>query len=222
MYEDDKEIALETCKSWLIEQDAAYLAKENIVVYWQHFNPETKRGEWAKLRLPEACRIIKSTRAGLGAMRFIKPDLVMLAAQEIERAFKQGCTSRGTVPPEYFNFNRAGHFNDFEMLTLCTLQELVGRGWNVEAVCLGKLIDAIFVTKGYVVPSRTLRWKLIRAVAEEAGVVVRDRLNRLTVTGVGRFVAVQIDGIDDSIKESFTLDELRSLIDDSIRRFNHK
>lgn len=221
VYEDDKEIALETCKSWLMEQDAAYLAKENIVVYWQHFNPETRRGDWVKLKLNETCRIIKSTRAGLGAMRFIKPELVMLAAQETERAYKQGCTSRGTVPPEYFNFERAGHFNDFEMLTLCMLQELVGRGWNVEAVCLGKLMSAIFVTKGYVVPSRTLRWRLIRAVAEEAGIVVRDRLNRLTVTGVGRFVAVQIDGIEDSIKESFTNEEFKSLIDNTIRRFKN-
>lgn len=218
-FEQDKEIALETCKQWLNEQEAAYLAKENVVVYWQHYNPESKRGEWVKLKLQEACRIIKATRAGFAAMRFIKPELLLLAAQETERAYKQGVKSRSTVPDEYFNLERAGHFNNFEMLTLCLLQELIGRGWNIEAVLLGKVMESLFLQKGFAKPNRTLRWKLLRAVAKEAGVLIRDRTDRLTVYGVGRFVCVQIEGIDDSIKTDLYADEIYDLCVKSINRF---
>lgn len=219
MYEDDKEIALETCKKWLEDNDAAYLAKEDVVIFWTHFNPESKRGEWTRYKTKEACRVIKATRAGFAAMRFIKPELLMLAAQETDRAYKQAVKSRSTVPPEFFNLERAGHFNNFEMLTLCMLQELVGRGWNVEAVCLGHLMEETFRAKGFSVPNRTLRWKLLRAVAQEAGVIIRDRTNRITIPGVGRFVAIWIEGIDDSIKTEFEDDEIRDLIVKTISRF---
>lgn len=220
-FEDDKIIALETCKQWLEDNDAAYLAKEDKIIFWTHFNPESKRGEWTYYTMREACRVIKATRAGFAAMRFIKPEVVMLAAQETERAYKQSVKSRSTVPDEYFNLEQAGHFNNFEMLTLCMLQELVGRGWNVEAVCLGDLMKHIFKAKGFNVPNRTLRWKMLRDVAQEAGVVIRDRTNRITITGVGRFVAIQIEGIDDSIKTEFTPEEKQSLINKSIERFKN-
>lgn len=220
-FETEKEIALETCKMWLVDNDAAYLAKEDVVIFWTHFNPESKRGEWTRYKMKEACRIIKSTRAGFAAMRFIKPDLLMMAAQETERAYKQAVKSRSTVPAEFFNLERAGHFNDLEMLTMCMLQELVGRGWNVEAICLGNLMKQVFHEKGFSVPTRTLRWKLIRAVAQDAGVVVRDRTDRITIYGVGRFVAVQIEGIDDSIKLEFTAEETKSLVNNTIQRFKN-
>ncbi|AEJ81410.1 hypothetical protein HWD31_gp39 [Pantoea phage vB_PagM_SSEM1] len=217
--EQDRIIALETIKMWLQEHDAVYLAKENVITYWEHFSPDSKKGEWVKLKPYECCRIIKATRAGFDAMKLIKPELIMMAAQETERAFKQGIFSRSNAPSEYFNFCRSQHFNRLELLTLCMLQELVGRGWNVEAVCLGKLMVEVFYKHGFVVPNRTLRWKLLRAVAEEAGVLIRDRLDRLTVYGVGRFVCVQIEGITDSIKTELTEDEINSLIREITLRF---
>lgn len=106
------------------------------------------------------------------------------------------------------------------MLTLCLLQELVGRGQNIEAVCLGELMKELFLTKGFTVPNRTLRWKLLRAVSQEAGVVVRDRTNRLTITGVGRFVAIQIEGYDESIITELTVAETKDLVIKTIERFN--
>jgi len=217
--EQDREIALEIIKMWLNENDAAYLAKENIIVYWQHFSPDSKKGEYVKLKPLEACRIIKATRAGFEAMKLIKTDLLLLAAQETERAYKQGIYSRSNAPSEYFNYCRSKHFNQFELLTLCILQELVGRGWNIEAVCLGKLMTKVFEAKGFAIPNRVFRWRLLRAVAEEAGMTVRDRLNRLTVYGVGRFVALQIDGIDDSIRTELSDEEIKELVNDSLRRF---
>ena len=170
--------------------------------------------------MKEACRIIKATRAGFSAMKYIKPEMLMLAAQEEERAYKQAVKSRSTVPPEFFNLERAGHFNNLEMLTLCLLQELVGRGQNIEAVCLGELMKELFSAKGFAVPNRTLRWKLLRAVAQEAGVVVRDRTNRLTITGVGRFVAIQIEGYDESIITELTVAETKDLVNKTLERFN--
>jgi len=215
----DQNIAIETCKSWLNQQNAAFLAKENLVVYWEQFNPESKKGEWTKLKPIEACRIIKATRSGLQAMRYINPELLMVAAQEVERVYKAGINSRSNAPDEYFNFNKVFHFNEFEMLTLCMLQVLVGRGWNVEAVVLGRLMTYIFRRKGFTTPNRHFRWKLLRAVSEEAGVIIRDRTNRMSVYKVGRFVCIQIEGIEDSIKTGFTPEEADEIATESIRRF---
>jgi len=218
--EQDRIIALETIKMWLEEHDAVYLAKENIVLHWQHFSPESKKGEWVKLKPAEASRIIKATRAGFDAMKLIKLDLIMQAAQETERVYKQAVYSRSNVPDEYFNLCRNQHFNRMELLTLCMLQELVGRGWNVEAVCLGKLMASVFQHQGFVIPNRTIRWKYLRAVSDEAGMLIRDRKDRLTVTGVGRFVCLQIEGITDSIKTEFTVDEWQSLLLEIAVRFS--
>lgn len=220
-FETDKDLALEVCKQWLREMDASYLAKEDVFILWEGFNPESKKGSWVKYKVKEACRIIKATRAGFAAMRFIKPDVLLMAAQEEGRAFKQAVKSRSTTPPEYFNLERAGHFNEFELLTVSLLQELVGRGWNIEALCLGDLMKELFQTKGFAVPNRMLRWKLLRAVADEGGMVIRDRTNRITITGVGRFVALQIEGFEDSIKQFLNEEEKRNLIDDTIRRFKN-
>lgn len=206
--EQDRDIALETIKQWLKEKDAAYLAKENRIVYWMGYNPESKRGDWTQLTLREAARVIKATRAGFSAMKYVNPDLIMLASQEEDRAYSQGISSRSKAPSEFFNFNKAASFTSFEMLTLCMLQAFVARGWNVEAIALGEIMVHIFEKKGWEVPNRHLRWKLIRAVAEEAGMIVRDRTDRLTVYGKGRFTAVQIEGLKDSIKTEFTLAEM--------------
>lgn len=217
--EQDRDIALEICKLWFNQQDAAFLAKENLVVYWESYNPESKRGEWTKLKPVEVCRIIKATRAGLQAMKYINPELLMVAAQEAERVYKAGISSRSNAPAEYFNFNKAHHFNNHEMLTLCLLQTLVGKGMNMEAVLLGRLMEYTFKRKGFAKPNRTFRWKLLRAVADEAGVVIRDRLNRMSVYNVGRFVCIQIEGIEDSITTQMTPAEAEELAAEAIRRY---
>lgn len=218
-HDQDREIALEIAKAWLEQYDVAYLAKENVYVHWEQFAPDSKKGEYVKYTPGQACRIVKATRSGIQAMKFITHDVMLLAAQELERTYKQGVNSRSTTPPEYFNFCRHHHFNNLELLTISLLQELVGRGWNIEAVCLGEVMESLFKRKGFAVPNRTLRWRLLRAVAEEAGMIVRDRLNRLTVYGVGRFVCLQIVGIDDSIKTSLTEEELDKLISDTLIRY---
>jgi hypothetical protein len=64
-----------------------------------------------------------------------------------------------------------------------------------------------------------LRWRLLRAVADEAGVIIRDRTDRLTVYGVGRFVCIQIKGINDSIRLEFSPEEMDTIAYDAIARF---
>lgn len=217
---DDREIALETVKMWMKEKDAAYLAKENRIFYWIGYHPETKNGEWASLTLKEAVRVIRATRAGFGAMKLINSELVMLAAQEEDRAFTQGISSRSKAPSEYFNFNKSASFNNYELLVLCLIQACVGRGWNMEAVLFGDLVKHLFAIKGYAEPNRTLRWKLIRAVADEAGIMIRDRKDRLTVYGVGRFVALQIHGLNDSIRTELSQEEIDSLTSEVILKLS--
>lgn len=218
-FEEERHIALEIIKMWFNEHDAVYLAKEDVVVHWLSFNPDSKRGEWNKLSLRETVRIIRATRSKFTAMKFINPELVLLGAQELGRTYKQGVTSRSVVPEEYFNFNRVGYFTESETLTLCILQTLVGRGMNVETKAFGTLFDHVFKAVNFKVPSRTQRWTLLRAVAEEGGMEIRDRTNRLSVTGVGRFVCLHIVGIDDSIKLSFSDEELEDLTKESVYRY---
>ncbi|MBG6242964.1 MAG: hypothetical protein EKE20_14600 [Candidatus Symbiopectobacterium sp. Dall1.0] len=215
---DDRVIALEIAKQWFRELDASYLAKEDIIVHWKPFTPESKRGEWIKLKPHQAVRIVKSTRAVLKVMRYINVDILRAAAQEDGRMYVQGITTKGVAPTEYFNFNRTETFTRFELLISCVIKILVGHGWNTRIIDLSKIINTTFSKKGFKILSANKRNVIIDNVAQESGVIVRGRLDRLFVNGVGRYVAIQIEGLK-SIKLDYDEATIEKVADDALRMF---
>jgi len=105
-FSPDQEIVLDIIKSWLDENDAAYLAKEDLVVYWGNPTGDIKKKDWIKWRVAEIVNIIKSTKVPVGVMKHCTPDMFKAACQEEGRTYICGVEVHGEVKPEYFNYNR--------------------------------------------------------------------------------------------------------------------
>ena len=105
-FTDDQEIVLEIIKLWLREQDAAFLAREEIVVFWGPLDGNLRKQGWNKLKLSEAVSIVRTTKVPVGVMKHCTADLMRAAAQEEARAYVAGVSVvGGAVSPEYFNYH---------------------------------------------------------------------------------------------------------------------
>lgn len=191
---DSKEIAIEVAKQWLSEFDVVYLVRENRLFYWKPFFEGSERGEWIKLSIAEAVRLIKSTRSGLNFMRYVDRHLLLTALQESDRVYEYGITTKGISPTGVFNFNRSGTYSKPEMLVLSTLRVLEGLGWNTQTKDLQKILDTTFEKKGYAKLKPQTQLRMVRALVGDANMEFRDRVDRLFVNGKGRFCCVQVIG----------------------------
>lgn len=191
---DNKEIAIEVAKQWLQELDVVYLVRENRLFHWKPYFQGSERGEWIKLTIAEAVRLIKATRSGLNLMRYVDRHLLLTALQEDERVYEFGVTTKGLTPEGAFNFNKAGTYSKPEMLIISVLRVLEGLGWNTQTKDLQTILNVTFSKKGYgkVKPQKQL--KMVKDLVADANMKLRDRVDRLFVNGIGRFCCVQIIG----------------------------
>jgi len=105
-FSEDQEIVLEIIKAWLEENDANYLAKEDIVVYWGNPTGDIQRQDWAKYKCSEIVNIIRATKVPVGVMKHCTNDMFKAACQEEERTYTCGVEVNGDVKPEFFNYFR--------------------------------------------------------------------------------------------------------------------
>lgn len=191
---DNKEIAIEVAKQWLQELDVVYLVRENRLFHWKPYFQGSERGEWIKLTIAEAVRLVKATRSGLNLMRYVDRHLVLTALQEEERVYEYGVTTKGLTPEGAFNFNKAGTYSKPEMLIISVLRVLEGLGWNTQTKDLQTILNVTFSKKGYgkVKPQKQL--KMVKDLVADVNMKFRDRVDRLFVNGIGRFCCVQIIG----------------------------
>ncbi|MFZ4217032.1 hypothetical protein ACEV6Q_04100 [Enterobacter ludwigii] len=191
---DNKEIAIEVAKQWLQELDVVYLVRENRLFHWKPYFQGSERGEWIKLTIAEAVRLVKATRSGLNLMRYVDRHLLLTALQEEERVYEFGVTTKGLTPEGAFNFNKAGTYSKPEMLIISVLRVLEGLGWNTQTKDLQTILNVTFSKKGYgkVKPQKQL--KMVKDLVADANMKLRDRVDRLFVNGIGRFCCVQIIG----------------------------
>lgn len=105
-FSEDQLIVLEIIKGWLDENDAAYLAKEDIVVHWGNPTGDIQRQDWVKYKCSEIVNIIRATQVPVGVMKHCTTDMFKAACQEEERTYICGVEIAGDVKPEYFNYTR--------------------------------------------------------------------------------------------------------------------
>jgi len=196
---DNKDIAIEVSKQWLQELDVVYLVRENRLFYWKPFFSGSERGEWIKVTIAEAVRLIRATRSGLNQMRHVDRHVLLTALQEEDRVYERGTTTKGLTPDGVFNFNRAGTYSKPEMLILSVLRVLEGLGWNTQTKDLQLILDKAFEKKGYGKLKPQSQLRMVRDLVSDANMEFRDRINRLFVNGLGRFCCIQIQG-NNSIK----------------------
>jgi len=105
-FSEDQLIVLEIIKGWLDENDAAYLAKEDIVVHWGNPTGDIQQQGWVKYRCSEIANIIRATLVPVGVMRHCTTDMLKAACQEEERTYICGVEVTGDVKSQYFNYTK--------------------------------------------------------------------------------------------------------------------
>lgn len=95
---------VDIASEWLVEKNASYLSKESKVVYYASMTGRKSDFKWYKLSLPETVRIISASLLPADSTLKLKPEHVLTAAQELERVYEMGVSSRFPVSGNVFNY----------------------------------------------------------------------------------------------------------------------
>lgn len=95
---------VDKASAWLVEKDASYLSREGQVVFHASMTGRKSDYQWYKLSLPEAVRIISASLLSADSTLKLKPEHILTAAQELERVYEMGISSRYPVSGNVFNF----------------------------------------------------------------------------------------------------------------------
>ena len=137
---NDEEVVVELIKEWFEQQDAALLAKENQIVFWEN-------NAWVIWTMREAVSIFKAIKIPFGLMKVCDDNAVRVAALELNRSYIAGVNSRTAVTPQYFNFHRDvvklgtdyGDYKDEIVKRAIDLFELMSV--NIKITDIAKVLD---------------------------------------------------------------------------------
>ena len=132
---------LDLCSQWIEERGAAYLAKEDEVVYYTSHTGRKSDFLWFKLTLAEAVRTIQATRLTVDS-NLTKPTL-LTAFQEVERVFEFGAKSRHKMDSRIFNYLEEAKQDMGDIVMSTIVDELVSN--NVVAAKLDDVYELTFL-----------------------------------------------------------------------------
>jgi hypothetical protein len=166
-FNQDQEIVLDIIKSWLDDHDAAFLAKEELIVYWDAVDGDIRKKDWVKLKLKEAANIVRSTKVPVGIMKHCTEDMFRAAAQEEGRTYIAGCAILGEAAKGYFNYNqksRIGAISELpeHKLAISLISELEALQENILWTDLAYLYEQALKYCKLQVPNSIQRNKFIR------------------------------------------------------------
>jgi len=100
----NKDDLIDTCSAWLTARSAAYLCKEDQIVYYTSHTGRKTDFVWVRLSLPEAVRIIRATLQEATSPRLVTNVHLITAAQELDRVYEFGIKSPYKVDSRLFNY----------------------------------------------------------------------------------------------------------------------
>ena len=98
----NKDDYIDICKEWLTNRKAAYLAKEDRVVYYTSHTGRKDDYLWMSLSLVETVRMIQVTH--LSPDNRLEKSHVIAALQELARVYEFGLKSTHPMQPHIFNY----------------------------------------------------------------------------------------------------------------------
>ena len=103
---------IDLCSEWLQQHKAAFLAKENKIVYYHSITGLLGDYKWYKLSPNELIRTLKLMYLPSDKHKLLKPHHLISAFQENERMYKFGVNSQTKVDKDIFNFAHEGQKED--------------------------------------------------------------------------------------------------------------
>lgn len=91
--------------AWLSKRNAAYLAKENVIVYYTTTTGRKSDYQWITHTLVEVVRIIRATLMNPeDSDKALQSRHIIAACQELDRVFEFGVKSNHDTLPNVFNY----------------------------------------------------------------------------------------------------------------------
>lgn len=215
----DQEFVLEVIKKWITTNEAAYLAKEDQLIFWGHVTIHT--AGWERLTCKQASNIIKSTEIPVGLMKYCTADMVVAAAQEVDRVFTCAVDIHGEVKKEFFNLRKksAPKAETLEhRIAKILFIELLAMSENILWTDVTALYDAVLKKMGLkgthaIGTNKILRYGLTGTPFIERR-ATKNFNGRLTLRENGKvvqFTAISLEG-QSGIKKEWTGDERLNII----------
>jgi len=122
---------IDLASDWLSKRGAAYLAKENVIVYYASTTGRKQDYQWITHTLVEVVRIIRAT--------FMNPDdsdkklqskHIIAACQELDRVFDFAVKNKHTTRPDIFNYLKESGESMGDAVVSLLSEELFTQGYK--------------------------------------------------------------------------------------------
>ena len=121
------EYLVDVCAEWLGRRNCAYLAKEDLVVYYTSHTGHESDYLWMSMTLAEVVRVIQVTK--LTDQDILQKSHVVTALQEQARVYEFGMKSRSLVAPHIFNYMSESKKDMGDMIASSVCTEVMQRGY---------------------------------------------------------------------------------------------
>jgi hypothetical protein len=125
---DDK--LIDACIDWAANKGAAYLAKEDRIVFFESATTRKQDEMWHRLSPAQVVRIIKTTKLPYDKQTLLKANHVIAAFQELGEIYDYGTESNVRVVETVFNYLERQDIPRDSQVMLAIAEELHQRGFH--------------------------------------------------------------------------------------------
>lgn len=119
---------IDLCAEWIGDRNAAYLAKENSVVWYTSLTGRKSDFCWHTLSVDQAVRVVRSMHQSQDTQDPVKASHLITAFQEAERVYEFGIKSNYPVKENVFNYHSEANMSMHDIICSHVATELSIRG----------------------------------------------------------------------------------------------
>ena len=134
---------VDLCVTFIEDRNAAYLCKENTVVYYTSLTGRKGDYAWVTLSLEETLRIIAATKLDPDHVGSFQKRFIIQAFQELGRVFEFGVKSRHKTIPTVFNYILEADMDLGDSIVNMVAEDLYAA--NISAMLLVDAVQLILV-----------------------------------------------------------------------------
>lgn len=121
---------IDVARDWVEKRNGAYLAKEDVIVYYASLTGRKSDFKWITLSLTQVVRIIRATLLSPANSGQLNTEHVIAACQELDRVFEFGMKSRHKLNPEIFNYLSEADMDMGDSIVSMLAEELYQRNYS--------------------------------------------------------------------------------------------
>jgi len=122
---------IDLASEWLSKRGAAYLAKENVIVYYASTTGRKQDYQWITHTLVEVVRIIRATLMNPDdSDKKLQSKHIIAACQELDRVFEFAVKAKFETKPEIFNYLKESGESMGDAIVSLLSEDLYAQGYK--------------------------------------------------------------------------------------------